>query len=136
MGRASVRPRLWKYLTERVGEEIHASTMGSDLGLTRPQIQQGMLYFADRGLVETVVRGNSWRYLGMTADDLDVADDTPKEELAIVKAVASGPIEAGSMVEYVKLPGDLFEVVKCLNDNRLLLQDPDGDLYVAKKLET
>jgi hypothetical protein len=132
MSRATVRPVVWEYLTDRPGEEIHLNTMHIDLGLTRNQIQQGMLYLVDRGLVEPVIRGNSWRYLGLKIDQVD----SPEEDLPVVKAVASQPIAAGALVQYVKTPGDLFEVVQCLKDGRLLLQDPDGVLYVAKKLET
>jgi len=139
MARATVRPVLWRYLTDRPGEEIHADTMGSDLGLTRGQIQQGMRFLVDKGLVEQVIQGNSWRYRGVKADQVEGLVDeavTPKEELATVKAVASQPITAGVLVEYVKTPGDLFEVIRCMNDGRLLLEDLDGNLYVAKKLET
>jgi hypothetical protein len=132
MGRATVRPKIWKYLTERPGEEIHADTMAYDLDLTRSQVQQGMRYLVDKNLVEQVLQGNSWRYQGRKADPVE----EPKEELAVVKAVASTPIQAGVMVEFVNGQGDLLEVIRCLNDGRLLLQDSGGVLYTAKKLET
>jgi hypothetical protein len=136
MGRATVRPKIWKYLTERPGEEIHVDTMASDLGLDRSQVQQGMRYLVDKNLVEQVIQGNSWRYQGRKADFVEEPVPVPEGDLEAVKAVASVPTQAGVVVEFVKSLGDLFEVVKCLNDGRLLLQDSEGVLYVAKKLET
>lgn len=65
-----------------------------------------------------------------------------------IKVTAAGPIERDQLVQCVQTDGaavkapenshapqDLFEVVKCLKDGRLLLQDPEGVLYVASKLE-
>lgn len=128
--RMSVRPKLMVYLTEHIGETVHLETIMSDLDLDRGQVQQGMLHFSDKGIVEIVIRGNSWRY--------QPKPDVPPQlgDLATVQAVASGPIAVGQVVEAVQTPGDLFEVIKCLNDGRLLLQDDQGDLFVAKRLET
>jgi predicted transcriptional regulator len=145
----TVRPMIWEYLTDRPGEEIHLNTMVMDLDLTRSQIQQGMRYLVDKGFVDQVIQGNSWRYLpkqtwteGIDFHRVDgkfVEGPAPvlsEGALTVVKAVAAGDIEKGQAVQYVKTVGDLFEVIKNLNDGRLLLQDSEGVLYVAKKLET
>lgn len=139
MGRMTVRPVLWKYMTDHVGEYVHAGTMTSDLGLTKQQVQQGMLHLADKGLVRIVVRGSSWVYEG--AQPVEKIDDTefhyegdplPGES---PKAVNGVEVETGQKVPYVQGSGDLMEIIKCLNNGDILLQDSNGTLYVATRLE-
>jgi hypothetical protein len=146
MGRMIVRPVIWEYMTSHIGEHVHVNTIASDLGLKKAQVQQGMLHLVDKGLVKIIIRGSSWVYEGPQPvekiDDSEFhyevdpagggADPLPGQT---VKAVASGSIGRGQLVEYVQGPGDLLEVVKCLNNGEILLQDSNGTLYVATKLD-
>lgn len=126
----SVRPKIMVYLTEHIGETVHVETIMSDLGLERSQVQQGMLYFSTRGLVETILGGNSWRYRPEPEEPVEPVT------APAVTAVAASPIVIGQTVQYVRAPGDLFEVVNVLKNGKLLLQDDQGELFVARKLET
>lgn len=136
MGRMTVRPLLIKYLTEHPDDIIHVSAMETDLGLTRAQVQQGMTYLMDKGVAEAVVRGSAWRYVPPSNEVRlpDSAfhfegDPVPGETVEVIQGPASGRIaENGS-------PGDLMEVVKCLNGGKILLQDNDGVLFVATRLD-
>lgn len=133
--RATIRPVLLEYFMNRPGEVVHINTIMSELELSRAQVQGGMRSLLDKGLVNTVLMGNAWEYrvpnkepgAPLSAYHFE-GDPMPGET---VKAVANG--EMVKVVDPAE-PGDLMEIVKCLNDGRILLQDNQGDLFVATRL--
>jgi hypothetical protein len=133
-----VRPLIMEYLTGHPGEYLHLATMTTDLGLTVAQVQQGMMHFVDKGLVEIVVRGNTWFYEPKVKTD-PIPDSEFHYEVdplpgETVEAITVAPVDKGQAVQYVKETGDLFEVVKYLNSGKMLLQNSEGVLYVAERL--
>lgn len=132
MTRVSVRPALVRYLTDHPGEVLHIDDIMEDLKLTRAQVQQGMTWMMDKGLAEAMVRGSSWIYRPPRTEDPELQSGQ------VVQAVASGPVEEGQLVEIVADsvgPGDLMEVIRCLKNGDVLLEDKDGTLFVATRLE-
>lgn len=132
MARVSVRPVLLKYLTGNIGEVVHLDTMINDTGLRKTQVQQGMFRLAEAGVVEVVLHSNAWIYRPP-----QVSNEPPPSETDVDNAVA----KTREIADRAETPAtastdlDLFEMVKCLNDGRLLIQDPEGVLYIARKLD-
>lgn len=133
--RVSIRPALVKYLTDHPGEVLHVGDIMEDLGLNRAQVQQGMTWMMDKGLATAMVRGSSWTYRPPKIDRPVDGDPEPGQ---VVRAVANGVIEEGQLAEIVADsvgPGDLMEVIRCLKNGDILLEDNDGTLFVATRLE-
>lgn len=112
MGRMPVRSMVMEFLAQHVDQVVHVDQVMEDLGLDKVQVQQGMNHLLNKGVVEAVVRGNAWIYRAR---------------------ITNGPVEV------VEVPaGDLggfMEIVKPLNDGRILLQDTHGALFIATKVE-
>jgi hypothetical protein len=124
----SVRPVLMKYLTDHPGEVLHLATMMEDLRLTKQQVQQCMGWMIDKGQAEAIVRGSSWIYRPPR-----IEDPAPLSAYHF-----EGDPRPGDVVEPVEtngVEGDLMEIVRCLNDGRVLLQNSDGVLFVATRMD-
>lgn len=130
MSRMTVRPLIHKYLTDHPGEVLHVATMMEDLDLTKGQVQQGMGWMIDKGIVEPIIRGNSWTYRPKPIQQPPLSDyhfegdPRPGETVEVIDDVEANGVE-----------GDLMEILRCLNDGRVLLQNAEGVLFVAERLE-
>lgn len=108
-GKGSVTPRVVEYLTEHPNQIVHRSKMAKALGLRENQVSQAMYNLRKSSPrvwahVEVIHTANSWRY-------------TPEE----VQTTQSSR-------------GEQFIKVGVRTDGSVLLEDADGNLYVAKPL--
>lgn len=124
MARGSVRPVLTRYLVDHLGEIVHADTIMSETGLTRTQIQQGIVGLIGRGVrISIEMPSNAWRYLGPENGS------APVGELVPVTEVKTG------VVTVKDTRGTLYEEIgRSPDDTFVILQDAEGGLWRAEVL--
>lgn len=129
--------KVMKHLSKNVGKTLYCEDIAKAVELTPAQVQSTMNNLRRTNdefqrRVVTVIRGNAWRY---EEDAQSMDDPTANEDPGPIMHTTDPRLEFGkSYVKAVAASRVRYEHVRDLNGGRFLIQDQDGNLYVATRV--